>query len=144
MNKTITIGIYGKSNSGKTSLILKLINYFSKSGYIVACIKISNNQIELDKPGKDTYKYSKSGSKLVVFSSKNETHFFLKKGKKEQEIIKNIRNFGIFDIIFIEGSQDPLIQKIKIGVIETRKNTFFNYTGDFNKLVNFIEDIIER
>ena len=39
MNNPITIGFYGESNSGKTSLIIKIIKYLKNMGYKIATIK---------------------------------------------------------------------------------------------------------
>ena len=58
MLKPVIIGIYGFSNTGKTKLITELIIYFSKLNYKVASIKQSDKSYNIDRVGKDTYKFA--------------------------------------------------------------------------------------
>jgi len=105
------IGFYGESNTGKTTLIVKIINRLSKDGFNVASVKISNKKISIDSEGKDTWKHAEAGSKLVVFSSENETDFLLKRKISNNEIVDNIKRLGNYDIILVEGANDENIPK---------------------------------
>jgi molybdopterin-guanine dinucleotide biosynthesis protein B len=134
------IGFYGESNTGKTTLIVKIINRLSKDGFNVASVKISNKKISIDSEGKDTWKHAEAGSKLVVFSSENETDFLLKRKISNNEIVDNIKRLGNYDIILVEGANDENIPKIRMGEIKERKNTIFTYDDDFEELINFIKD----
>ena len=134
------IGFYGESNTWKTTLIVKIINRLSKDGFNVASVKISNKKISIDSEGKDTWKHAEAGSKLVVFSSENETDFLLKRKISNNEIVDNIKRLGNYDIILVEGANDENIPKIRMGEIKERKNTIFTYDDDFEELINFIKD----
>lgn len=134
------IGFYGESNTGKTTLIVKIINRLSKDGFNVASVKISNKKISIDSEGKDTWKHAEAGSKLVVFSTENETDFLLKRKISNNEIVDNIKRLGNYDIILVEGANDENIPKIRMGEIKERKNTIFTYDDDFEELINFIKD----
>ena len=134
------IGFYGESNTGKTTLIVKIINRLSKDGFNVASVKISNKKISIDSEGKDTWKHAEAGSKLVVFSSENETDFLLKRKISNNEIVDNIKRLGNYDIILVEGANAENIPKIRMGEIKERKNTIFTYDDDFEELINFIKD----
>ncbi|MCK5636929.1 MAG: molybdopterin-guanine dinucleotide biosynthesis protein B, partial [Thermoplasmatales archaeon] len=103
------IGFYGESNTGKTTLIVKIINRLSKDGFNVASVKISNKKISIDSEGKDTWKHAEAGSKLVVFSTENETDFLLKRKISNNEIVDNIKRLGNYDIILVEGANDENI-----------------------------------
>jgi len=134
------IGFYGESNTGKTTLIVKIINRLSKDGFNVASVKISNKKISIDSEGKDTWKHAEAGSKLVVFSTENETDFLLKRKISNNELVDNIKRLGNYDIILVEGANDENIPKIRLGEIKERKNTIFTYDDDFEELINFIKD----
>lgn len=144
MSKPKVIGIYGKSNTGKTTLIVKIINRLSKDGFNVASVKISNKKISIDSEAKDTWKHAEAGSKLVVFSSENETDFLLKQKISNNEIVENIKRLGNYDIILVEGANDENTPKIRIGDIKERKNTILTYDDDFEGLINFIKNEILR
>lgn len=138
------IGFYGESNTGKTALLVEIINRLSKEGFNVASIKISDKGISIDSEGKDTWKHAQAGSKLVVFSSENETDFLLKQKISNNEIVENIKRLGNYDIILVEGANDENTPKIRIGDIKERKNTILTYDDDFEGLVNFIKNEILR
>lgn len=142
--KPYVIGFYGASNSGKTTLIVKIIDHLSKERFCIASVKISDKKIGIDSEGKDTWKHSQAGSKLIVFSSENETDFLLKKNISSNKIVDIIGQLGEYDVIIVEGANDENIQKIRIGEIKKRKNTIFTYEGDFEKLINFIKAEISR
>lgn len=138
--KPYIIGFYGASNSGKTSLIEKLIKYFSKEGYSLASMKITDKKIGVDSKGKDTSKHAEAGSNLVVFSSANETDFLVKEKMDCAKILDFINYFGNFDLVIVEGANDENITNIRIGDIARRPNTVFTYDGDFEKIIDFIKD----
>jgi molybdopterin-guanine dinucleotide biosynthesis protein B len=144
MKKSAIFGFYGKSNTGKTTVIVDIIKLLSKKGFKIATVKISDKNIEIDAKGKDTWKFTDAGSKLVVLSSVNETDFILKQSKNSDEIINHINNLGDFDVIIIEGAKDKSIPKIRIGNIAVRENTVLTYNGDINKIVKIIEKDISR
>jgi len=140
MVKPVIIGFYGKSNSGKTSTIIKIIDLLVKKGFKIASIKISDKEIFLDNSGKDTYKYAESGSDLVVLSSKTETDFMLKNKLKLSEILEKIKIIDSYDFILIEGANDKKTEKIRFGNIKKRENTIYDYENDFKKLYYLILD----
>ncbi len=137
-----SIGIYGKSNTGKTTLIVNIIKKLSEEGLKVATIKITDKKIEMDMTQKDTWLYKKAGSELAVFSSSIETDFLIKKKITTKEVINYIGKFDVYDIIIIEGANDKNIPKIRLGEIKKRENTIYTYDGDINKVIKMIKNII--
>ncbi|MEE9202660.1 MAG: molybdopterin-guanine dinucleotide biosynthesis protein B [Dehalococcoidia bacterium] len=63
------ISIVGKSKSGKTLLLEKLIPELSERGYRVATLKHTAHGFEMDQEGKDTYRLSQAGSQTVAIVS---------------------------------------------------------------------------
>jgi molybdopterin-guanine dinucleotide biosynthesis protein B len=139
MKSPSIIGFYGESNTGKTTLIVDIIDRLSTEGFNVASVKISDKEITIDSEGKDTWKHSKAGSQLVVFSSESETDFLFKQKLTNDEILNRIKHLGNYDIIIVEGANDENIPKIRIGELDERKNTIMTYDNDFEKLINFIK-----
>ena len=138
MKKPFVIGIYGSSNSGKTTLLVELISHFKSKDFKVSSVKISDKKIGFDNSGKDSYKYGEAGSELVVLSSEVETGFLIKEKLTIDDIISKIKQIGDYDIVFIEGANDKKTPKIRLGEIEERENTIHDYFGDFLRLVNII------
>jgi len=142
MKNPAVFGFYGESDSGKTSIIEKLIKRLTNDGYKIATVKITDKLIGIDNEGKDTWKHSQAGSKLVVFSSTVETDYLIKENQTISEILQNITDLGEFDIMLVEGANDKTTPKIRIGNISERDNTIFTYMGDFEELVNRIKNDI--
>src|SRR4249919_2092799 len=64
------IGIVGRSGSGKTTLIEKLIPALRRRGLTVSTIKHTHHhQVELEPPGKDSYRHRSAGASEVIIAS---------------------------------------------------------------------------
>lgn len=62
--------IVGCSQSGKTTLLEKLIPEFARRGWQVGTIKHHHgNRLELDKPGKDSWRHKAAGASTAVVCS---------------------------------------------------------------------------
>jgi len=112
LNKRQAVAFTGPSNSGKTTLILKvarkLINEYNKE---VAIIKHDpGDKARFDVVGKDSYKFSDTGAEVIV-TSPNRTTYFSKKNKDIDEII---RLFDKFDILLVEGLKNLPLPRISV------------------------------
>jgi len=63
------IGFIGYSNSGKTTLIEKLVAIFAARGLRVAAIKHAHHGFDMDRPGKDSYRYREAGAQQVLIAT---------------------------------------------------------------------------
>ncbi len=144
MKNPAVFGVYGKSDTGKTKLIERLIKKLTIDRYKVATIKKTDKKISMDKKGKDTWKHSSSGSILVVLSSPIETDIIIKDKIPTLDIIQNISEFGCYDVILIEGAREPTIQKIRLGNIKERDNTIFTYKDNFEDLYGLVKKEIDK
>lgn len=55
------------------------------------------------------------------------------------EIIRRITEFGCYDLILVEGADDPSIIKIQIGAGKKRENTIASYEDNFNEILKIIK-----
>jgi molybdopterin-guanine dinucleotide biosynthesis protein B len=144
MYKPIILGFYGYSNTGKTNLITKITSYYNKKQIKIATLKQTNKDYNIDTEGKDTYRYAQSGSECVVFTTSNDTVFFIKNQFNIKYIINQLMNLEKYDLILIEGAKDHWINKIRLGNHPLRNNTLFTYDGDFKKIVSLIDEKINE
>jgi molybdopterin-guanine dinucleotide biosynthesis adapter protein len=63
------IGFIGYSNSGKTTLIEKLIPILRARGLRVSAIKNAHHGFDMDRPGKDSYRYRAAGAGQVLIAT---------------------------------------------------------------------------
>lgn len=123
------ISIVGKSNSGKTTLIEKVIPFLTKKGYRIATIKHCAHGFEMDKEGKDTWKHKKAGAKAIVAVSENRLALITDitpsrtlpprgggKGGGVRLKLEEIRDRYIddVDLIIAEGYKTERYQKIEV------------------------------
>jgi molybdopterin-guanine dinucleotide biosynthesis protein B len=138
METPFVIGFYGYSDSGKTTLIERLIEELTLRGKKVSAIKQSSHPVSMDTGGKDTFRFTRAGADPVVLSSSIETDFKISRPLGINEIIQCITAIQPVDIIIIESARDAEIKKIRLGDIELRENTVWTYNGNFEELVNKI------
>jgi molybdopterin-guanine dinucleotide biosynthesis protein B len=63
------VSIVGKSDTGKTTLIEKLIPELIRRGYRVATVKHDVHGFDVDREGKDSWRHKQAGAHTVVISS---------------------------------------------------------------------------
>ena len=63
------IGFIGYSNSGKTTLIEKLIPIFRARGLAVSAVKNAHHGFDMDRPGKDSFRYREAGAQQVLIAT---------------------------------------------------------------------------
>ena len=109
--KKKAVAFTGPSNSGKTTLIVKLSTTLQARGYKVCIIKHDpHDKAIFDKEGKDSYKFSQTGANVAVVSPTRTTIF-----KKETSPIEEIaQSFGEFDYLLVEGLKTIPLPRIAI------------------------------
>jgi molybdopterin-guanine dinucleotide biosynthesis protein B len=112
LNKRLAIAFTGPSNSGKTTLILKvarkLIHEYGKE---VAIIKHDpKDKARFDVEGKDSYKFSDTGAEVIVTSPNRTTYF----SQRQKELDEMIRLFDKFDILLVEGLKNLPLPRISV------------------------------
>ncbi len=63
------LGFCAYSGTGKTTLLTQLIPLLREQGLRIAVIKHTHHVIDLDKPGKDSYRMREAGAQQVVLAS---------------------------------------------------------------------------
>jgi molybdopterin-guanine dinucleotide biosynthesis adapter protein len=115
------ISLVGKSSSGKTTLMEKLITELKRRGLKVAIVKHSHHADDLDTAKKDTWRFTQAGAELSAINSldnlaiyRRMDHFF-----DPQEISTFI--LWDYDIILTEGFKGSPYPKIEVHRAEQGK-----------------------
>jgi molybdopterin-guanine dinucleotide biosynthesis protein B len=108
------VSIVGKSKSGKTTLIEKLIRELNSRGYRVATIKHTPGGMSLDEPGKDSWRHIDAGSEATAVSSPDR--IVLVKPVAPDITLDEIAHFlgEDYDIILTEGFKQGSAPKIEV------------------------------
>jgi molybdopterin-guanine dinucleotide biosynthesis protein B len=119
------IAVVGTSKSGKTTLIEYLISHFSKEGLKIGTIKhVHHSGFSIDVKGKDTWRHSQAGAKIVVCVAPGETAI-IKKGEASYyslEKILDLMKGEKLDLLIIEGFHSLTAKKSDIFKVITAKN----------------------
>ncbi|MBD0305494.1 MAG: molybdopterin-guanine dinucleotide biosynthesis protein B, partial [Nitrospiraceae bacterium] len=70
------LSFVGRSNSGKTTLIERLIPELVVAGYRVATVKHAGHGFDLDTEGKDSWRHKRAGAGTVIVVSKGSMAMF--------------------------------------------------------------------
>ena len=109
--KRLAIAFSGPSNSGKTTLILKVAKKFIDDGLKVVVVKHDpGDKAKFDVEGKDSFKFSQAGADVVVMSPTRTTYF----SQSSQEIGEVIRMIGEFDILLVEGLKTLPLPRLSV------------------------------
>lgn len=120
-----TIAIVGFSKTGKTTIMEFLISNLTTEGYEIGAIKhVHNPRHSLDVKGKDSWRHSQAGAKIVVCASPKEIALF-KKRKNQSESIEEILELfkqESLDLLLIEGYSSIVNHRADIPKIVVVKN----------------------
>ncbi|HUX46523.1 MAG TPA: molybdopterin-guanine dinucleotide biosynthesis protein B [Desulfosporosinus sp.] len=103
----------GKSNSGKTTLLEKIIREAKGRGWRVATLKHDVHGFEMDQPGKDTWRHAQAGADVVAISSPRKIAI-LESVSGDQPLDEVIARIRGVDVIFTEGYKYGNKPKIEV------------------------------
>ena len=66
---TRVLGIVGWKNNGKTTLVVRLVTHLTAKGLRVSTVKHAHHSVDLDQPGKDTYRHREAGAYEVMLAT---------------------------------------------------------------------------
>lgn len=104
--------IVGKSDSGKTTLLIKIVEELTQRGYAVGTAKHAHDGFEMDKPGKDSWRHRKAGAASTLLVT-DETIALMK--TDEQPFVEKLKHYlSDRDIILAEGFKSQDLPKLEI------------------------------
>ena len=106
------ISVVGKSKTGKTTLIEKLIPELKKRGYRIGTVKHTAHDFDLDKKGKDSWRHKAAGADTVVIASREKIVMVKDENMAGLERIE--KYFDDVDLVITEGFKKEKRPKIEI------------------------------
>ena len=107
------LSFVGRSNSGKTTLIERVIPELTRMGYRVATVKHAGHGFDLDTEGKDSWRHKQAGASAVIVVSKGSLAMFA--DVPEEVKVEEVRDRfldGHTDLIIAEGWKSEHYPKI--------------------------------
>jgi len=108
------VAIVGKSKSGKTTLIEKLISELKSRDCRVGTVKHAPLEVDVDKPGKDSWRHIRAGSEATAIVASDKI-VLIKPVTHTVGLDEIVRFFGEdYDIILAEGFKQSGTPKIEV------------------------------
>ena len=116
------IGIIGYSNSGKTTLIERLIPLFRQRGLAVSAIKNAHHGFDMDRQGKDSYRYREAGAGQVLIATALRWALLTETPQRPASLEELLALLAPCHLVIVEGFKSeghlPRIEVRRIGQIE--------------------------
>jgi molybdopterin-guanine dinucleotide biosynthesis protein B len=108
------VSVIGKSDSGKTTLIEKLIVELRSRGLRIGTVKHAPHGFQLDPEGKDSWRFRRAGAEAVLVVSGEEIAFY---GDQPGDDLWDVicRFMGEVDLVLVEGFSRKRFPKILVG-----------------------------
>lgn len=138
-NNKAVLSFTGWSDSGKTTLIARLIEYFTLRGYKVGAVKSTHQLVALDKEGSDSNRFYESGAGEVLLISRDRSYLFLKQRTFALEKVLSL--FEDSDLIVMEGLVLPGCIHLEVAGLEGSDRELKNPLGDQDILITDSQEL---
>ena len=110
-NRPCIVAVSGVKNSGKTSLIVRLLPELVRRGLRVATVKHDGHRFEADRPGTDSFRHLEAGAVgAAVFDG--EKFQLVRRAAVSERFL--VTQFPEADLILLEGFKDSPWPKIEL------------------------------
>ena len=112
-------GVIGWKNAGKTSLMERLVAEITARGFRVSTVKHVHHDVDLDHPGKDTYRHRAAGAQEVVLASASRMAMLSEHRGDEPELPLILARMAPVDLVLVEGYKRDTHPKLEVFRRET-------------------------
>lgn len=123
------LGLAGWSGAGKTTLIEKLIPLCVADGLKVTLIKQAHHDVDIDQPGKDSWRARQAGAHEVLLASGRRWALMheIRDGAAPglQDLLARL---ALVDLVLVEGYKREAIPKLEVH--RSANNQPWLYPGD--------------
>lgn len=113
--KTPVVGVAGWKNSGKTTLVVKLVAEFSRRGYRVATVKHAHHEADIDREGTDSFRHRIAGAvEVALVTSTRWALLHELRGQEEPSLSRILDQLSPADLVIVEGYKREPIPKIEV------------------------------
>lgn len=119
-------GIAGHSGMGKTTLLERLVPEITARGLLVSLIKHSHKIIDIDRPGKDSYRLRESGCKEVLLLGNDRWALMHElRGDAEPSLDDLLDRMQHCDLVLVEGFKGGDFPKLEVWRAAPGKPTLY-------------------
>jgi len=108
----LVIAVSGVKNSGKTTLLTKIVPLLRDRGLRVAVIKHDSHEFQPDIPGTDSFRLREAGANAVAVYS--GTRYMLVREREQASVEELLSFLRDMDLVLLEGMKHSAYPKIEI------------------------------
>ncbi|MCP1231406.1 molybdopterin-guanine dinucleotide biosynthesis protein B [Acetobacter indonesiensis] len=120
------IGLVGRSGSGKTHLMARLLPLLKARGLSVSTIKHTHHHIDIDKPGKDSFIHRQAGASEVMLATPERWVLQHSQPNTRPTLPDLLRRMSRVDLIVVEGFHADVPATIEVFRPEVGKDALFH------------------
>jgi molybdopterin-guanine dinucleotide biosynthesis protein B len=107
-------GVTGWKNSGKTTLVVRLVGEFTRRGLATATVKHAHHDFDIDKPGTDSFRHREAGAReVIIVSDRRWALMHELAGEAEPPLDAALRRLSPCDLVLVEGYKREAHPKIE-------------------------------
>ena len=107
-------GIIGWKNAGKTGLMERLVANITARGFSVSTVKHVHHDVDLDQPGKDTFRHRAAGAQEVVLASAQRFALMREHRGAEPALEAVLSRLASVDLVLVEGYKRDSHAKVEV------------------------------
>lgn len=113
--KPAVVGVVGWKNSGKTTLVTRLVREFTARGLRVSVVKHAHHSFEIDHLGRDSYRAREAGaSEVAVVSPARWAIIHELRSEAEPSLEEVLTHISPCDLVIVEGYKKAPIPKVEV------------------------------
>lgn len=113
MNKVI--GVSGFKNSGKTTLVEKLVTELTRRGHRISTVKHAHHSFDIDHEGRDSFRHRKAGASEVAVVSRHRWAIIHESREEAEPTLDEILSkLAPCDLVIVEGYKRDSHEKIEV------------------------------
>jgi len=109
---TRVFGVTGWKNAGKTTLVEKLVAEFVRRGWRVNTIKHGHHAMDIDQPGRDSYRHRAAGATEVAVVGGHR--YAIMREQEEPTLAEVLARLAPAELTLIEGYKREAHRKIEV------------------------------
>lgn len=116
-------GVTGWKNSGKTTLMERLVGEITGRGFSVSTLKHAHHGFDVDQPGKDSHRHRLAGARQVLVASGARWALMTELGGgAEPPLAALLGRLDPVDLVLVEGYKRDGHPKIEVRRAETAQD----------------------
>lgn len=113
------IGVTGFKNSGKTTLVERLVEELTRRGLRIATVKHAHHTFDIDHKGRDSFRHRTAGAREVAVVSRNQWAIIRDMNDEPEPSLEDIMGrLQPCDLVIVEGYKRDRHPKIEVRNLE--------------------------